>query len=88
MTGTTLSLLNGVLNDGGKTINVQGNLINSASHTSGGGAGSIVHERRELPRLLSGNGTGVFGNLKINSTRPPAAVAVTLTCQHERFPAS
>jgi hypothetical protein len=30
-----LRLLNGVLNDGGKNVNVLGNMVNSASHTSG-----------------------------------------------------
>ncbi|AMR28385.1 hypothetical protein A0257_15665 [Hymenobacter psoromatis] len=74
----TLSLLNGVLNDGGKTINVLGNLINSASHSSGGGSGSIVLAGAG-GQTISGNGMGVFGNLKLNSTAATGTVAATLT---------
>jgi fibronectin-binding autotransporter adhesin len=73
----TLSLLKGVLNDGGKTINVQGNLINSASHSSGGGTGSIILSGAG-GQTITGDGTGVFGNLKINSTAAVGSVAVTL----------
>ncbi|QKG58226.1 T9SS type A sorting domain-containing protein [Hymenobacter sp. BRD128] len=76
--GSTLSLLSGVLNDGGKTINVQGNLINSASHSSGGGSGSIIMNGATA-QTINGDGTGVFGNLKIFNTGLAAgAVAVTL----------
>ncbi|MGI4833120.1 MAG: hypothetical protein ACRYFK_06620 [Janthinobacterium lividum] len=75
--GTTLSLLQGVLSDGGKTINVQGNLINSATHTSGGGSGSIVMNGTAA-QTINGDGTGVFGNLKINNSVAAGAVAVTL----------
>ncbi|WP_375417974.1 T9SS type A sorting domain-containing protein [uncultured Hymenobacter sp.] len=71
----TLSLLNGVLNDGGKTVNVLGNLVNSASHTSGGGTGSIVLAGTGA-QTVSGNGEGVFGNLSVG---PRAAGAVTMT---------
>jgi len=73
----TLSLLKGVLSDGGKTINVQGSLINSASHSSGGGSGSIILNGAG-GQTISGDGTGVFGNLKINSTAAVGSVAVTL----------
>jgi fibronectin-binding autotransporter adhesin len=76
----TLSLLNGVLNDGGKTINVLGNMVNSASHTSGGGTGSITMAGSTL-QTISGNDLGVFGNLTIASTMANTApvVAVTMT---------
>jgi fibronectin-binding autotransporter adhesin len=77
--GTTLSLLNGVLNDGGKTINVQGNILNSGVHTSGGGTGSITMNGA-TNQTVGGDGTGIFGNLKILSTIATAgATAVTLT---------
>jgi fibronectin-binding autotransporter adhesin len=76
--GTTLSLLSGVLNDGGKTINVQGSIVNSGSHTSGGGAGSIVMNGAAA-QTIGGDGTGVFGNLKVISTTTTGTVAVTLT---------
>lgn len=72
-----LSLLKGVLSDGGKTINVQGSVINSASHTSGGGSGSITLNGAGS-QTINGDGTGVFGNLKINSTAAVGSVAVTL----------
>jgi len=76
--GSTLSLLKGVLNDGGKTINVQGSLINSASHSSGGGSGSIIINGATA-QTINGDGTGVFGNLKINNSALVAgSVAVTL----------
>ncbi len=74
----TLSLLKGVLSDGGKTINVLGNIINSASHSSGGGSGSIVIKGAG-GQTIGGDGTGVFGNLKINSTAAAGAIAATLT---------
>ncbi|MBO2011873.1 T9SS type A sorting domain-containing protein [Hymenobacter negativus] len=74
----TLSLLNGVLNDGSKTVSVLGNVVNSASHTSGGGTGAIVLAGPG-GQVISGNGNGVFGNLIINSTAAAGAVAATLT---------
>jgi hypothetical protein len=79
-TAGTLSLFNGVLNDGGKTINVMGNMVNSASHTSGGGSGSITMAGSTL-QTISGNDRGVFGNLTISSTMANTSpvVAVTMT---------
>jgi hypothetical protein len=74
----TLSLLNGVLNDGSKTVSVLGNVVNSASHTSGGGTGAIVLAGAG-GQVVSGNGNGVFGNLTINSTAAAGTVAATLT---------
>ena len=75
----TLTLVDGVLNDGGKTVNAQGNVVNSAAHTSGGGSGSIVLNGAG-GQTVGGDGTGVFGNLKLNSTNATAgAVAATLT---------
>ncbi len=73
----TLSLLNGVLNDGSKTVNVLGNVFNSASHTSGGGTGAIVLAGAG-GQIIGGNGNGVFGNLTINSSAAAGAVAATL----------
>jgi fibronectin-binding autotransporter adhesin len=69
----TLSLLNGVLNDNGSTINVLGNMVNSATHTSGGGTGSITLAG-STNQIVSGNDQGVFGNLYINSTVPASGV--------------
>ena len=73
----TLSLLQGVLSDGGKTIFVQGNIVNSATHTSGGGLGSITMNGASA-QTINGDGTGVFGNLKINSTMAVGSIAVTM----------
>ncbi|MXI17160.1 hypothetical protein GRW34_22630, partial [Escherichia coli] len=70
--------LNGVLNDGGKTVNVLGNMVNSASHTSGGGTGSITLAGAG-GQTVSGNGEGVFGNLNISSTAAVGTVAATIT---------
>ncbi|GAB3871041.1 hypothetical protein GCM10028824_20380 [Hymenobacter segetis] len=74
----TLSLLKGVLNDGTKTINVLGNMVNSAAHTSAGGSGSIVLNGT-TNQIVSGDGNGVFGNLKINNSAATGTVAVTFT---------
>ena len=72
----TLSLLSGVLNDGGKTINVYGSIVNSATHTSGGGQGSITLIGTAL-QTVAGSGTGVFGNLNISNSTTPIAVQLT-----------
>lgn len=74
----TLSLLNGVLSDNGSTINLLGNMVNSASHTSGGGTGSITLAG-SANQTISGNDFGVFGNLNINSKVAAGGVAATFT---------
>jgi fibronectin-binding autotransporter adhesin len=82
----TMSLLNGVLSDNGSTINVLGNMVNSATHTSGGGTGSITLAG-STNQTVSGNDQGVFGNLTISSSVPlnvvnnvaVGTVAVTMT---------
>ncbi len=74
----TLSLLNGVLNDNNTTINLLGNMVNSASHTSGGGTGSITLVG-SANQVISGNDFGVFGNLNINSKVAAGGVAATFT---------
>ncbi len=65
-TGTTLSLVKGVLNDGGKAINVQGNIINSAFHQSV--SSGYIAMNGAAAQTIGGDGNGVFGNLRINST--------------------
>lgn len=74
----TLSLLNGVLNDNNSTISLLGNMVNSASHTSGGGTGSITLAG-STNQVISGNDFGVFGNLNINSKVATGGVAATFT---------
>ena len=73
---TTLSILNGVLNDAGKAINVQGNIVNSAFHQSVGSG--YIAMNGAVAQTIGGDGTGVFGNLRINSTLP-LATATTPT---------
>jgi hypothetical protein len=58
-----LRILDGTLNDGGKTITATGNLVNSGIHT---GIGKIVIGGALTDRTLGGDGTGVFGNLQVN----------------------
>jgi len=73
-----LRLESGVLDDGGKELKVLGNVVNSATHTSSGGTGSITLGGTTL-QTLGGNGNGVFGNLTLENTGLAAgAVAVQL----------
>ncbi len=61
------ALTSGTLNDGGNTITVAGNLYNSAVHTSSQPTGGIIlggTARQEI----SGNGSGVFGNIELNNS--------------------
>ncbi|HCS21527.1 MAG TPA: hypothetical protein DIW47_13370 [Bacteroidetes bacterium] len=58
------SLLNGVLNDGGKTLDLRGNLTLSSIHT---GTGKILLSTATT-RTLGGNGSGVVNNLEFNSS--------------------
>ncbi|QIX62184.1 T9SS type A sorting domain-containing protein [Hymenobacter sp. BT18] len=75
-----LTLTNGVLDDAGKTLTVQGNILNSATHTSSGTTtGSITLAGTTL-QTLGGDGSGVFGNLIINnSTLAAGSVAASLS---------
>ncbi|MFN5371374.1 MAG: beta strand repeat-containing protein, partial [Bacteroidia bacterium] len=59
-----LNILNGVLNDGGKTLSFAGNVINDASHI---GTGKISLNGTTA-QTLDGNGNGTFQNLEIAST--------------------
>lgn len=63
----TLRLLNGVLNDGGKTLQAAGNIENNAIHT---GTGNITLNGAAT-QTISGDGTGVFGNLILNNPSTP-----------------
>jgi|GEM_PF-1550629 len=72
--GTTLALLSGVLNDNDKTINVAGNLYNSASHTSGGVGNGGITLNGTARQDIDGDGNGVFGNLNLNNGTTPVAV--------------
>jgi hypothetical protein len=65
----SLRLMNGQLNDGGKTVNFAGNLYNSGVHY---GSGKLV-ANGTLLQNISGDGTGVFENLELNNTNAAAA---------------
>ncbi|MBT1686210.1 T9SS type A sorting domain-containing protein, partial [Dawidia soli] len=67
----TLSLTGGILNDGGKTILAYGTVNNSATHT---GTGSITLSGAAT-QTISGNGSGVFGNVVLNNPSSPGASA-------------
>lgn len=66
-----LTLSAGVLNDGGKTVQVTGNISNSATHT---GTGSITLSGTST-QTLSGDGNGVYGNVILNNNDNPGALA-------------
>lgn len=59
-----LSITSGTLADGGNTIDVKGNVINSGTHT---GAGMIQLSSSTAAQTISGT-NGVFTNLKLNNT--------------------
>jgi hypothetical protein len=62
----TFTLTRGTLADGGNTITALGNVSNSSTHT---GAGSItVGAGGATSHNITGNGSGIFGNLTLNST--------------------
>jgi hypothetical protein len=60
----TLSIFTGTLADGGKTINVNGNIVNSGNHS---GAGSI-RVTGTGAQTIGGDGTGKFNNLILNKS--------------------
>ena len=64
-----LTLNNGILNDGGKILQVAGAIENNAIHT---GTGNITLNGLTT-QTLSGNGNGIFGNLILNNTSTPGA---------------
>ncbi len=66
-----LTLSNGILDDGGNIITVIGNITNSAKHT---GTGRILLAGSSV-QILSGNGTGKFGNLYLNSAKDVSMIS-------------
>ncbi|MCX7987791.1 MAG: hypothetical protein N2662_12710 [Bacteroidales bacterium] len=65
----TLTIGSGcTLRDNGRTITVQGNIVNSGTHFRPvSGAGSIILTGTAA-QVLSGNGSGIFNNLTLNKT--------------------
>ncbi|MEJ1238662.1 T9SS type A sorting domain-containing protein [Chryseolinea sp. T2] len=66
-----LTLTKGVLNDGGKIIQVTGNVSNSATHT---GTGNITLSGTST-QTLAGDGNGVYGNVVLSNNANPGALA-------------
>ena len=60
-----LSLLKGTLNDGGESIHVKGNVINSATHV-GLQQGKISLDGLAL-QTITGDGKGIFAHLHLNN---------------------
>lgn len=70
----SLSICKGKLNDNGTAIKVSGSIYNSGTHY---GVGRIVLNGSEQ-QSLDGNGSGMFGNLEMNSSNPaPAPISFT-----------
>jgi hypothetical protein len=59
-----LNLVSGTIADGGKTINVAGDISNNGTHS---GAGKIAMNGTTA-QLLTGSSTGIFGNLDFSNT--------------------
>lgn len=71
-----LTLSSGILNDGGKVIQARASVQNDAVHT---GTGSVTLNGSST-QVISGDGTGVFGNLVLdNSSNPGATLASDIT---------
>jgi len=72
-----------ILRDNGKTIFVQGNIVNSGTHFKpASGAGSI-QLTGVAAQALSGDGTGSFNNLTLNKTGGSTATTANLTITGE-----
>ena len=68
-----LSITAGTIADGGKTIDVKGNVVNAGTHS---GAGNITLSSTTLQTITSAN--GVFGNLIFNNTIAAGLTSVAL----------
>lgn len=66
---SNLTITAGTLADGGKTINVAGNVVNNGIHS---GAGKIALNGSTASQTISGSGTSVFGNLDFSNTNGSA----------------
>ena len=64
-----LNLTKGILDDGGKTLTVLGNITNSGVHQ---GAGAIKMQGT-TPQTIGGDGKGIFKNLTLSNTNGAAA---------------
>lgn len=64
-----LTITDGTLADGGKTINVAGNIVNNGTHS---GAGKIALNGSAASQTISGTSTSIFGNLDFSNTNGAA----------------
>jgi fibronectin-binding autotransporter adhesin len=64
-----LNITAGTLADGGKTLNVAGDVVNNGIHS---GAGKIALNGSANAQTISGTGTSVFGNLDFSNTNGAA----------------
>jgi hypothetical protein len=77
----SLMILKGTLDDGGKTLNFAGTNSESYLYNSGihSGTGKIVFNDN-VPQLITGDGTGVFGNIELNNNTGTAPVYLGVSC--------
>jgi hypothetical protein len=70
----TFDLIAGILNDGGNTITVAGNITNSGTHTGSG----VITLNGTNTQTIGGNGNGIFEDLTLNNTNA-SSIPVSLT---------
>lgn len=62
-----LTITDGVLDDAGRVLRVNGNIANSSQHISSVAGGGILLQG-STPQWLEGSGVGRFGNLALNNS--------------------
>lgn len=62
-----LTITDGVLDDAGMALRVNGNISNNSQHISSVAGGGILLQGA-APQWLEGNGTGRFGNITLNNS--------------------
>lgn len=72
-----LSILNGIFSDGGNTLTVNGDITNSAVHSSTGSPTGKIVLNNSSAQIISGSGNGVFGRLEIDNIN-----GVVMTADH------
>jgi hypothetical protein len=63
------NLNTGTFDDGGKTVNVAGNLVNSGKHIGSG----LIRLSSTAVQTIGGNGNGIFNNIELNNTNAATA---------------
>jgi hypothetical protein len=67
MVNNDLTLASGTLSDAGNTITIDGNIANSAVHSSPSTPGGGIVLASGKTQTISGSGSGSFGNITINN---------------------